>query len=95
MRELRNVVIRAAIFASNGCIQVKDLPEGFLNGGTPVPSADGSTLEEAERRMILRALDLTGGQHAKAAESLGISRRTLSRKLKSYSMRENQPTMAC
>jgi transcriptional regulator with PAS, ATPase and Fis domain len=95
VRELRNVVIRAAIFASDGCIQVKDLPEGFLNGAAPVPSADGSTLEEAERRMILRALDLTGGQHAKAAESLGISRRTLSRKLKSYSMRENQPTMVC
>jgi two-component system, NtrC family, response regulator AtoC len=95
VRELRNVVIRAAIFAVDGCIEVKDLPEGFLNG-RPMQSSseEGSTLEEVERRMILQALDRMGGQHAKAAESLGISRRTLSRKLKNYASRGSQPMSA-
>src|SRR5271155_4901828 len=85
VRELRNVVIRAAIFASGKHIESKDLPEGFANGSLPIPQGQGSTLEEVERRMILQALDRTGGQQGKAAESLGISRRTLSRKLKIYS----------
>jgi DNA-binding NtrC family response regulator len=37
-----------------------------------------------ERRMILEALEATGGHQQKAAARLGISRRTLSRKLKLY-----------
>jgi DNA-binding NtrC family response regulator len=37
-----------------------------------------------ERRMILEALDATGGHQQRAAARLGISRRTLSRKLKLY-----------
>jgi len=44
----------------------------------------GSALDEMEKRMILEALRKTGGHHQKAAELLGISRRTLSRKLKLY-----------
>jgi len=93
VRELRNVVIRAAIFASDGCIQVRDLPEGFVTDSLRIATSEGalegSTLEEVERRMILQALDRTGGQQGKAAESLGISRRTLSRKLKIYSAKEH------
>lgn len=97
VRELRNVVIRAAIFASDGCIEVKDLPEGFFARATELsPVTKGSTLEEVERQMILQALDRMGGQHAKAAESLGISRRTLSRKLKNYASRNEQAApLAC
>lgn len=94
VRELRNVVIRAAIFASDGCIGLKDLPDGFASGSFRVPAAEGSTLEEVERRMILQALDRTGGQQGKAAASLGISRRTLSRKLKIYSAEENSAALA-
>src|SRR5271165_1198559 len=95
VRELRNVVIRAAIFAANGCIEVKDLPEGFLSEKrVHVSPGEGFTLEEVERQMILEALERMGGQHAKAAESLGISRRTLSRKLKTYADRSDQPTTA-
>ena len=95
VRELRNVVIRAAIFASDGVIEVKDLPEGFFTGRSArVWSEEETTLEEVERRMILHALDRTGGQQAKAAESLGISRRTLSRKLKTYANRGGQSISA-
>jgi DNA-binding NtrC family response regulator len=44
----------------------------------------GGRLEVMERRMIEEALAATGGHQQKAAARLGISRRTLSRKLKSY-----------
>jgi DNA-binding NtrC family response regulator len=94
VRELRNVVIRAAIFASDGGIELKDLPDGFASGSFRVAAPEGATLEEVERRMIFQALDRTGGQQGKAAESLGISRRTLSRKLKIYSAKESSGALA-
>ena len=45
-------------------------------------------LEEAERCMILKALKATGGNRTRAARHLGISRRTLHRKLNQYGLRE-------
>jgi DNA-binding NtrC family response regulator len=45
---------------------------------------DTGSLETMERRMIEEALAATGGHQQKAAARLGISRRTLSRKLKLY-----------
>jgi len=116
IRELRNVVIKAALLAEGETIVPEDLPltlhpPGFVssnghggiardgagmleagtsNGGSfgngvprrPEPRA--ASLEGMERRMILEALDATGGHQQKAAARLGISRRTLSRKLKLY-----------
>ena len=45
-----------------------------------------SNLDSMEEQMIIKALERTGGQRTLAAEQLGISRRTLSRKLKEYSI---------
>jgi len=54
------------------------------------PVENGTSLESAERRMIFEALHATGGHHQRAADRLGISRRTLTRKLKVYGgWREN------
>lgn len=50
----------------------------------PPGAANGCSLEEMERRLIFDALRSTGGHQQKAAARLGISRRTLSRKLKQY-----------
>ena len=60
-----------------------------LYGETTVaPRASGAVplgnLENMEEQMIIRALEQTGGHRAQAAEQLGISRRTLSRKLREY-----------
>jgi len=83
VRELRNAVIRAAIMGSGKEIQEEDLPLGRQK--TPLQSAPVVTsLDEMERQMIFRALDQTSGHHEKAAKVLGISRRTLTRKLKKY-----------
>jgi transcriptional regulator with GAF, ATPase, and Fis domain len=64
------------------------LSAGFHNGGsssTALPAEiEDSSLDGMERRMIFDALRATGGHQQRAAERLGISRRTLSRKLKAY-----------
>jgi DNA-binding NtrC family response regulator len=82
IRELRNVVIRAAVLAIGTEICVEDLPLEQA-GLRDEPPAAGS-IEGMERKMIFDALHSTNGHQQKAAAKLGISRRTLSRKLKIY-----------
>jgi transcriptional regulator with PAS, ATPase and Fis domain len=84
IRELRNVVIRAAVLTSGGEIRAEDLPleqVGHTNASSDAPAG---SLEGMERKMIFDALHSTNGHQQKAAAKLGISRRTLSRKLKTY-----------
>jgi two-component system, NtrC family, response regulator AtoC len=96
VRELRNVVIKTAILAENFEIRASDLPAEIRH-----PSALGGqeplySLDALERRMILQVLEQTGGHHEAAAELLGISRRTLSRKLKRYGkLAEVESLVAC
>jgi DNA-binding NtrC family response regulator len=84
IRELRNAVIGAAILAGNRELRISDLPDKILNASHQPRLEQLSKIEEMERQMILQALTQTGGHHRKAAEMLGISRRTLSRKLRQY-----------
>ena len=79
VRELRNVVVQAAVMADGEVIRSEDLP--FLVQSAPPKPV---TLEDMEREMILRVLTDTGGQQQQTADILGISLRTLSRKLKAY-----------
>ena len=55
-----------------------------FGGEAEAAEDDSGSLENMERRMIEEALAATGGHQQKAAARLGISRRTLSRKLKLY-----------
>ena len=75
LRELRNVLERALITQSSGPL---DPPCPGRRGGRPEP------LHEVEKRQILRALAYTRGHQGKAAELLGISRKTLWEKRKRY-----------
>jgi len=84
VRELKNIVLQAATLAEDAEIQAADLPPEI--GGAPrvedeVPTSD---LAEIERQTIVKVLASTSGHQGQAAEQLGISRRTLSRKLKQY-----------
>jgi DNA-binding NtrC family response regulator len=90
IRELRNVIVQAAVMAAGPEIGPEDLrirpvaaPPAPRAGGA-APGAEALKLDEMERRMILEALEATGGHQQRAAARLGISRRTLSRKLKLY-----------
>jgi transcriptional regulator with PAS, ATPase and Fis domain len=90
IRELRNVVTKAAVLAQREVIHAEDLPlSPAASGAPPAPphrngEAPLTSIDGMERRMILEALEATGGHQQKAAARLGISRRTLSRKLKLY-----------
>ena len=89
IRELRNLVAKLAMAENRQIAEAEVLAE--LNG-EPVAAVRGSgsgavplgNLENMEEQMIIRALERTGGHRGQAAEQLGISRRTLSRKLREY-----------
>jgi DNA-binding NtrC family response regulator len=92
VRELRNTLERAVIVCESAVIETKHLPPGF--GQTPLRiSADdpdavrlgvGTTVEEAEKLLILKTLEATSNNKTRAAEILGISLKTLHNKLKEY-----------
>jgi two-component system, NtrC family, response regulator AtoC len=82
IRELRNVVIRAAVLTVGNEIRPEDLPLEQATANDA--SQPAGSLEGMERKMIFDALHSTNGHQQKAAAKLGISRRTLSRKLKIY-----------
>ena len=84
IRELRNMVIRAAVLANEEEIHVADLPLHPQIRQEPEAGPSAESLEGMERKMIFDALHATNGHQQKAAAKLGISRRTLSRKLKIY-----------
>ena len=86
VRELRNVVVRAAIFAPGPEITVSDLPEEFGEDGFTAGIHNLAGLDELERNAILKALEETNGHQQRAATKLGISKRTLQRKIKSYTL---------
>jgi DNA-binding NtrC family response regulator len=74
--------MRAAVLCSGDEICVEDIP--FQQTAEPQMMVSTGSLEGMERKMIFDALHATNGHQQKAAAKLGISRRTLSRKLKVY-----------
>jgi DNA-binding NtrC family response regulator len=85
VRELRNVIERAVILSTGEFIEPRHLPpllSDVLESGKPVVSlSPGTTVEEAERRLILLTLAHTRDNKTRAAEILGISLKTLHNKL--------------
>jgi DNA-binding NtrC family response regulator len=85
VRELRNVIERAVILAPGEFIESKHLPPLVSDApeiAKPTLSiAPGTTVEEAERRLILMTLEHTRDNKTRAAEILGISLKTLHNKL--------------
>jgi DNA-binding NtrC family response regulator len=85
IRELRNVMERATILADGDFITLKHLPPLLVaKGEESMPSVTltpGTTVDEAERRLILLTLEHTRGNKTRAAEILGISLKTLHNKL--------------
>jgi two-component system response regulator AtoC len=88
IRELRNVIERAALIADDeiGEEHLQLVPAA--GEGAPAPAASGGSLhadvESLERRRIVEALEACGGNQTRAAQKLGISRGTLLSRLKQY-----------
>jgi transcriptional regulator with PAS, ATPase and Fis domain len=93
-RELRNTIERAVILCPDGApLDAGHLPPGFGKAqllaaqafdDSVVPVRVGTTVDEAERLLILRTLEATGQNKTRAAEILAISLKTLHNKLKEY-----------
>jgi transcriptional regulator with PAS, ATPase and Fis domain len=89
VRELRNLVARVAVQSNGSEIQAAQISAAM--SGSPVAlrqtaSIPVGNLDSMEEQMIIRALERSGGHRGQAADQLGISRRTLSRKLKEYNI---------
>jgi len=94
VRELRTAVEHAVVLSKGDMIQLSDLPQsvqsrGVIRSETELsqPIIDkGVTLEEAEKQLIIRTLQECRGNRTAAAKKIGISRRTLHRKLHRYGL---------
>jgi len=88
VRELRTAIEHGVVMATSPKITLRDLPPAVRNpASSPLPaSPDGLNLHETETALILRALDDCQGNRTEAAQMLGISRRTLHRRLKELNL---------
>ena len=93
VRELENIVERGVILMTGEHITEKQLPLNIARESPAVPSAglisissagDPRSLEEIEKDAILETLKATDGNKSEAARRLGITRKTLHKKLKAY-----------
>jgi len=88
VRELGNVVERALVVCKGNQILAENLPPHVFETRPALPGDQlempDLTLQAAEREQILRALQASGGRRVEAARRLGLSRRTLYRKLSRY-----------
>jgi DNA-binding NtrC family response regulator len=93
VRELRTAIEHAVVLCRGDKITPRDLPPSVRDGGAGAsPAADSQrllarsdlTVKAAEKQLIIRALKDTDGNRTLAARKLGMSRRTLHRKLHLY-----------
>lgn len=101
VRELRTAIEHAVVMSNQSSLDIQHLPEFLFSGKAPTePNSEKNALAPTEefnlhgleQRAIHGALTATGGNRTKAAELLGISRRTLQRKLRDTSSPENTAT---
>jgi DNA-binding NtrC family response regulator len=97
VRELRTAVEHAVVLCRGSVVTLRDLPPAVRSGGSGVGAGAGIeagaalesgklTVKEAEKQLIIRALKESGGNRTEAARRVGVSRRTLHRKLHEYGL---------
>ena len=86
VRQLRNVIHRACVINESGCLSEGDCELLYAPTARTEDSThfESLTLKEAERLLIVRALDRNEGNKTAAAKELGVTARTLSNKIKLY-----------
>ncbi len=96
VRELRTAIEHAVALSRGDRISVRDLPQ-WIRGGNGAGDGEARrlslatgdlTVKEAEKQLIMRALKDAAGNRTQAAAKLGMSRRTLHRKLHSYHLED-------
>ncbi len=92
VRELENAIERSVILTRGDYLDVDSLPlaiQRWLDTNTQNQAVPPGSLQEAERQVILRTLEETGGNKSRAAERLQITRKTLLSKIKKYGIDNN------
>ncbi|MBL7005454.1 MAG: sigma-54-dependent Fis family transcriptional regulator [Spirochaetia bacterium] len=86
IRELRNCIESSVVLSKSNVIELDDLPLSITSATTDdqINIPLGSTMESAEKEFILATLNFCNGNKSKAAEVLGIGRKTLHRKIQEY-----------
>ncbi|HRT29971.1 MAG TPA: sigma-54 dependent transcriptional regulator [Kiritimatiellia bacterium] len=92
VRELRNTIEKMVVLSRSERLTARDVPanirdavkSGSAGVALRMPVLASGSLAETERRKIMAVLEKNGGNRTRAAEELGISRRTLHRKLREY-----------
>ena len=92
VRELRTAIEHAVVLCRGEKITLRDLPPNVRGNGAAQAATDAArlltqndlTVQEAEKQLIIRALKESNGNRTLAAKKIGISRRTLHRKLHTY-----------
>ncbi len=87
VRELENAIERSVILAKGEYLDVDSLPlaiQRWMDTGCQAQSMPLGSLQEAERQVIAKTLEETGGNKSRAAERLQITRKTLLSKIKKY-----------
>lgn len=93
IRELRNCIERMVVLSREKVLQTSSIPQNITEKVVPnsflskVVSRGIFNIENNEKNLIIQALDETNGNKTLAAEKLGISRRTLHRKLNEYGLK--------
>ncbi|MCK5194669.1 MAG: sigma-54-dependent Fis family transcriptional regulator, partial [Desulfobulbaceae bacterium] len=91
VRELMNGLERATVLARSEYIDTKDLPlsvqgEANQEEGIVTQALENQPLEEIEKAAVLQTLEACGGNKSETARRLGVTRKTLHKKLKKYGM---------
>jgi len=90
VRELRNTLESMMVLADGEMLTERDLPERIAEGSSVTATArelpTGLTMEELEKLAISKALNQSEGNRTHAAKRLGISVRTLQRKIQQYKL---------
>ena len=89
IRELRNCIERMVVLSRENHLDINDVPRNIRDasgGANTMIQVNGDTIDDHEKALILKTLDECGGNRTLAAKKLGISRRTLYRRLDEYNM---------
>ena len=86
IRELRNCVESAVVMCRTSQIEIEDLPPAVsrARGGNTIEIELGTTMDEAEKKIILGTVAYCKGNKSKAADVLGLGRKTIIRKMQEY-----------
>jgi DNA-binding NtrC family response regulator len=86
VRQLKNAIEKMMVLSSGDTLTIEDVPSEIASNKV-TSFSQASTLADVEKAQILAALEAAGNNRTTAAASLGISRRTLHRKLKEWSIK--------